>query len=129
MNKVYRGVIIEESLGDKKILDSLKILSTRVSEVTAKHQTPDLKRWTLHTVEIEQGRADEVARQIARSIGPNRWYADFNNGTDHYIVYKDKIFHCDMNSEADYAAAKQYGISLGIPPYQVDFHPKDSKSI
>jgi len=39
----------------------------------------------------------------------------------HYIVYSDKIFKVDRQNPILYKDAKQYGLSLGIPPYQVDF--------
>ncbi len=48
----FTGVIIEESLTDKSVLDEVKIIKTKVEPVTEKHQTPQVKQWTLHTVEI-----------------------------------------------------------------------------
>lgn len=51
------------------------------------------------------------------------WYADFKNRTTHFIIFKNKIFKIDRKSEQQYDEAKNYGIALGIPPYQVDFSP------
>lgn len=48
----YKGVIIEESLENKDVLDHVTIVSTKVEPVTTGHQTPWVKQWTLHTVEI-----------------------------------------------------------------------------
>ncbi len=124
----FTGVIIEESLENGNVLKHMKIIKTEVEEVTEKHRTPHLKQWTLHTVEIEEGRADEMAQELSKSLhggsAHNNWYADYRNDTTHYIVFRGKIFKIDRASKAQYDAAKQYGLSLGIPEYQVDFHPQ-----
>ncbi|MFA6446381.1 MAG: hypothetical protein WCW14_04010, partial [Candidatus Paceibacterota bacterium] len=52
------------------------------------------------------------------------WYADFKNKKTHYIIFRDKVFKIDRTSKEQYDEVKRYGISLGIPPYQVDFHPE-----
>ena len=61
----YKGVIIEESLGSKNVLKDIVILSTKVEQVTEKHKTPWLKQWTLHTVEILEEIADQIAEKLA----------------------------------------------------------------
>ncbi len=121
----FNGVIIEESLKDKGVLGNVKILSTKVELVTEKHKTPWLKQWTLHRVEILDRKADEIAERLSRAINdqPSSWYADFKNDDIHYIIYPGKIFKINRTSKEEYQAATDYGISLGIPPYQVDFAP------
>lgn len=123
----YKGVIIEESLINKDILKKVKILSTKVEEVTEKHKTPWLLQWTLHTVEISDREAKEVAEEISKLLDRNHggsWYADFKNDTHHYIIFRDKIFYIDRKSKEQYDEAKYYGISIGIPEYQVNFRPE-----
>lgn len=122
----YKGVIIEESLSDKSVLDKLKIDKTEVEPVTSEHKTPWLKQWTLHTVLISDKSADTVAREISEALDYTHgtsWYADFKNKTTHYIVFKNRIFKIDRNKKEEYQKAIDYGISLGIPDYQVDFAP------
>ncbi len=116
----YQGVIIEESLGNKDILDKLKIINTKISPVTEKHQTPSLKQWTMHTVEIPEADAQVIAEELAEKI-LGRWYADYKNDENHYIIFKNKIFRIDRKSKEQYEEASRYGITLGIPDYQVDF--------
>lgn len=123
---IYRGVIIEESLADRTVLEGVKIISTKVEAVTERHKTPWISQWTLHRVEVPERDAQAVADQIARSLDPDHahaWYADFKNDTHHFIIFRDKVFFIDRRSKAQYDEAIQYGISLGIPEYQVDFHP------
>ena len=64
----YKGVIIEESLENKEILKKVKIISTKVEQVTDKHKTPWLSQWTLHTVEIPEEEAGKVAEEISKSV-------------------------------------------------------------
>ena len=121
----YKGVIIEEGLETKDIFSHIKILSTKVEQVVDKHKTPWLKQWTLHTVEISEKEAESIDEEISKSLDTEHpWYADFKNETTHFIIFRNKVFKIDRTSKEQYDEAKEYGISLGIPSYQVDFHPE-----
>ena len=90
----YFGTIIEESLSDASILEGVKVLSTKVEPVTANHQTPWLKQWTLHKVEVDEAKAREFAQKVSLYLDyshKSSWYADFRNDKSHYIIFKDKI--------------------------------------
>ncbi len=121
----FSGVIIEESLADTSVLDDIDIISTKVEPATEKHKTPWVKQWTMHTVEIPEKNAKEVADEISRALDKtHNWYADFKTETEHYVIYTDKIFHItDRTDKKQYDEATAYGISIGIPDYQVDFSP------
>jgi len=122
----YHGVIIEESLEDKSVLKEVKTISTKVEPITDEHKTPWIKQWTLHTVEISEEKADDVANQLSQNLDKEHsWYSDFKNEKFHYIIYRSKVFKVDLQNPVLYRDAKQYGISLGIPEYQVDFAPED----
>jgi len=123
----YKGTIIEESLKGKNLLNNLVILATKVEQVTEKHQTPWLKQWTLHIVEIQETDAERLAEVVSKNLDyshGNAWYADFKNKDFHYIIFKNKIFKIPRNDALGYRQAKQYGIGLGIPEHQVDFSPE-----
>lgn len=124
MSDPFIGVIIEESLENKSVLAKVKILKTKISQVIEKHKTPWIKQWTLHTVEIPEEQAANIAEETSKSLdSQHAWYADFKNATHHYIIFRSKVFFIDRRSKEHYDEAKHYGISLGIPAYQVDFHP------
>ena len=96
----------------------------QVEQVVEKHHTPWLKQWTMHTVEISLDEADRVAEELSKNLEKEHpWYADFKNETTHYIIFRNKVFKIDRTSNEQYDEAKQYGLSLGIPEHQVDFHP------
>ncbi len=119
----YTGVIIEESLADKAVLKLVKIISTKVEQVTEEHKTPWVKQWTLHTVELPESRAQDIAETISHAIDTshNAWYADFKTDTHHFIIFPNKVFFIDRTKKEQYDEATRYGISLGIPDYQVNF--------
>ncbi|MEK7141364.1 MAG: hypothetical protein AAB800_02330 [Patescibacteria group bacterium] len=122
----FQGVIIEESLENLDILKMVKITSTNVEAVTRYHKTPWLTQWTLHTVEVPDGKAKEISVAISASLDRNHggsWYADFKNETNHYIIFRDKIFYIERKSKEQYDLVKRYGTSLGIPEHQLNFFP------
>ena len=123
----YRGVIIEESLDDKEVLKKVKIVSTKVEKVVEKHKTPWLKQWTVCKVEVPAEKAAKISKELSECLeSAHNWYADFKNNELHFIIFRNKVFRIDRTSKKQYDEAKNYGISLGIPEYQVDFH-QDAK--
>lgn len=123
----FKGVIIEESLQDTSVLKKISVLETKIEPITPEHKTPYLKQWTLHTVEIPEDKAEEIAEIISQSFDKKHpdWYADYKNDKYHFIIYSGKTFKVDLTNPILYKNAKEYGISIGIPEYQVDFAPED----
>ena len=121
----FTGIIIEESLENKGVLKDVNIIKTEIEQVTDGHKTPWVKQWSLHTVKIPEDNADVIADKLSKSLDSQHdWYADFKNKTTHYIIFRNKVFKIDRTSKEQYDEAKQFGVSLGIPEYQVDFHPE-----
>ena len=120
----YEGIIIEESLEDRSVLDSVQILDKRVEPISAHHRTPWLERWTLLTVRVPEAMVKDIASVISMSIDavhPASWYADFKNETHHYVIYRERVFYIDRRSREQYAKAVDYGVSRGLPEHQADF--------
>lgn len=120
----YLGTIIEESLEDSSVLSGVKITKTVVKTATKKEQTPWVKQWTLHTVEVPEQRADVSAKMISLALDRKHersWYADFKNDKVHYIIFRNKFFCIDRTKPEAYQEATAYGLTLGIPDYQLDF--------
>ena len=118
----FTGVIIEESLEDKSVLTKVKILDTKFEKVTVEHKTPWVKQWTLLTVEISENLADLIAKDLSKSLDSHHnWYADFKNEDIHFIIFRNKVFKINRTRKEQYDKATKWGISLGIPEYQLDF--------
>jgi len=123
---ILTGVIIEESLRNPDILRDLKIIDTKIVEVKKEHQTPHLDQWSLHTIELKSEEADDAAEALSQVLlsKPNSWYTDFKNNELVYLIFPNKVFKIPRSNPALFQEAKAYGISLGIPDYQVDFSPE-----
>jgi len=120
----YKGIIIAESLANNNILDKVNIISTEIEKVTNEHKTPWVEQWTMHTVEIPENGSEKIIEQISKDLDPDHnWYADFKNSDFHYIIFKDKVFKIDRSKSEQYNEVTQYGVSIGIPDYQLDFSP------
>ncbi len=120
----FRGVIIEESLEEKKVLQQVCIIKTKIEQVTIKHKTPWITQWTLHTVEIPEEKVDAIAKELSKSLdSKHSWYADFKNNVFHYIIFRNKVFKVDRSKPEQYNTVTTYGITVGIPDYQLDFSP------
>ncbi|OGE88403.1 MAG: hypothetical protein A3J07_01250 [Candidatus Doudnabacteria bacterium RIFCSPLOWO2_02_FULL_49_13] len=118
----YIGTILEESLSDKSVLKEVKILKQKVEPVSEKSKTPWVTKWTHDYVEIAEGQADEIAHKLSQAIEfehESSWYADYLNNQTHYIIFKNKVFKIDRGSKEQYDAAFDYGLSVGIPEYQL----------
>lgn len=121
----YRGIIIEESLTDRSVMDGVLIVSTEVEKTNEGHKTPWISQWTMHTVEIPDDKADKFAERLSSALDAKHvWYADFKNSTRHLIVFREKVFEINRAHPEEYAEARSYGASLGIPEYQLDFSPQ-----
>ena len=114
----YRGIIIEESLNDNRILNNMIILKMHI---TSQEQKSD--RWHLFEVEIEEEFIETVSKEIIEG-----WYAHFWHGTydgdradaDVIVVFANKIMKfkfLDKNTWKDFL---EYGRKLNIPEEQLD---------
>lgn len=70
-------------------MQNVTILETTVSPNEPKHQTPWLKQWTEHTIEIPEDEAEARAKSIQNAIEtiPQAWYADYKNNKTHYKIF------------------------------------------
>lgn len=120
----FTGTIIGQSLSDQNILKKVKIIKTDIEPVTPEHRTPWLTQWTIHSIEIDEITAKEIAHELSHTLEKeHNWYTDFKNNDTHYIIFTEKIFSIDRRHPEQYQNAVKYGLSLGIPQYQLDFSP------
>jgi hypothetical protein len=104
---MYKGVVIKESLKNPGILADFKTLKIQTDE-----------DWHIYWV-----MADEKALALVQeNMAAGPWYAHFANGVRGAVVFKDRIFRVDAADKSTWGAAIGYGISIGIPPEQMDFN-------
>ncbi|HNZ85415.1 MAG TPA: hypothetical protein PKW38_03855 [Paludibacteraceae bacterium] len=117
----YRGIVVEESLQDKSILDSCKILSTDVAEIDSR------TIWHIHKVQILEEQIHGFTKAIADKTDPNgTWYSHFYHEdpdkTQMIVTFYKKIF---LVSKNNCSKAIEYGLKQGVPAEQLDFQPRD----
>lgn len=105
-NKIYKGMIIVESLEDKNLVRKMQILDTKVAD-----------NLTMNTILISKADIDDLVFYIKQ--GP--WYAHFWHGNEMIVVFRDKVFKFLKNQPTTWREAIGYGISIGIPRKQLDF--------
>jgi len=105
-NKIYKGIIIEESLEDKNLVKKMQILDTKIAGT-----------WTIHTILISKSDIEGLASYIKQ--GP--WYAHFWHGNEVLAIFRDKIFKFKHNEPKTWRDTIGHGISIGIPSQQLNF--------
>lgn len=113
----YKGVIVEESLTDKSILESIEIMYQSVEKVSERDGTPWLDAWTIDTVEIQSDKIDELTNKLSELIDTdhcNDWFCDFKNDTYHYVVFSNKVFKLNRNNKEDYKKMQEYASKIGL---------------
>jgi hypothetical protein len=107
MRKDYKGIVIEESLRDNKIINRLNIEKVEISREL---------RWHMYTVRISKREIDG----LKKTIRP-KWYMHFWKGKKIIAIFKDKKFEFNVDDERRRRTVIGYGMSLGIPEEQLDF--------
>ncbi len=77
----------------------------------------------MHIVEIAEDKIESIVPLLSKSIDGSRknggWYTDLKSDDWHYIIFSGKVFKVDRSSDEQYEQAKEYGMSIGIPEYQL----------
>ena len=110
MNK-FKGVIIEESLVDNRMLNDLEIIAFRIS----KEENPS-ERWHLFTVLVSEEDMGKLSQLIL-----DKWYMHFWSGNNIVAIFKGKKFEFKCDDKSTWEPVVQYGLSIGIPKEQLDF--------
>lgn len=120
---VWQGVLLEESLEDKSLMDMAKIIGTSVSKLERENRT-----MTFHKVEVEDSDKDKYLDMAMHSLKP-AFYTHLCKNGEMYVVFRGKIFNF-RKGDPELKRAKEYGQSIGIIPEQMPFehlidHPFD----
>ena len=83
---VWRGVLLEESLEDKSILNTVNVIET----VTSKLEKEDIIV-TLHKIEVEDNKKAEFIDKIIHCIKPD-FYAHICKDGEMYVLFKSVVF-------------------------------------
>ncbi len=114
---VWKGVIIEESLEDKGLLDAVNVVQTKEESLGGEEE-----RGTMHLrcFELEDDKKDEFVSK-AKEMIKDRWYIHiFRDGTM-VVIFKGRSFEFTKDQKERIEEAKRYGVSIGILEEQLEF--------
>ena len=117
MTMVWKGVIIEESLEDKTLLDMVNIVGTR--EATLK-QEEERGVMHLHLFEVEDAKRTDFVEK-AKSAIKQSWYIHIAKDETIVVIFKNKSFEFSVDEEDKVQEAKDYAMSIGINAAQIGF--------
>lgn len=105
---LYKGTIIESSLADLSVLDSVQVLK--------KYQSGS---WTLYDVLV----SEVTLKIIGTYLNEGPWYMHFwREGKDEVcIVFKENFFKVKPSEKETWKKYIAYGLSIGIPEKQLTF--------
>jgi hypothetical protein len=105
-NKIYKGIIVLESLEDPIILKSAQMINTEKTTLG-----------TVHTVLISKNQIDALPEYIKE--GP--WYAHFWHGGEILVVFKNETFILHPHKPKEREAAIKHGLKIGIEEESLNF--------
>jgi len=114
---VWKGVILEESLDDKSILDMVRIVKTEKSTLEEEEEKGFL---TFHNIELDDEKKDEFVRKALSSI-KDKFYLHICKGDRMIVIYKNKMFEFTSDETDKLNQARDYGLSIGIVREQMPF--------
>ena len=116
----YIGLVLEESLKDKSVLDSVTVTKTETWNVgNAEGDQP--KVWHAISIEGPQTKASEIAKMLSQSLKSPGWYTNLSTDSDFYVIFPDKVFKYPKGDQEKRSQAIEYGRKIGIPESQLDW--------
>ncbi|MCG5463085.1 hypothetical protein MED01_001201 [Micromonospora sp. MED01] len=121
---MLRGRLLTESLrvGVDVRVPSLRVVRVGRHDVSTSTSADQPSVWTFLDFEAPDEVADEVAAALAGSLASDQgWYADFEVGDDHVVVFPGRVFRYTKGDRAGRDAAVEYGRTVGVPGHQLDW--------
>ena len=122
-NRVWRGVILEESLEDKSLLSLVKIVGTKKEKLEGENRF-----MTFHKIEVKEKDKDKFIHKVVKSIKYG-FYTHLVKEGVMYVVFKGHMYKFSKGFP-ELEMAKDEGRKMGIPEEQMPFehlvdHPFD----
>jgi hypothetical protein len=121
---MVRGRLLTESLrvgADLRVPD-LRVVRVGRHDVSSSTTSAQPGVWTFLDFEGPDQVADELAAALAQALAVDQgWYADFEVGADHVVVFPGRVFRYAKGDRAGRDAAVEYGRAAGVPEHQLDW--------
>ena len=110
----WRGVIIEESLDDPSLLNLVRIVNTKKSFLENEDE-----KGLLHFHHVEVEKKDDFVEKAKKAIKQG-WYMHICKDDKMIVIFRNRVFEFSEREKGKIAEAKNYGISIGILPEQME---------
>jgi hypothetical protein len=110
----YHGIIVEESLRDRSVLDSVAILGRKRG-----------RDWNLLRVAVERSELSATIGLVQRNlklVDGVPFYAHFYRPGELIVMFPDRVFRVTPEKDT-WGPPVTYARSVGIPETQLDFFP------
>lgn len=104
---MYIGVIVEQSLSNRDVLNDIKIIERNIV---------DADNWIETKVTVTKEQIYNISKFIC-----DGWYMHFWSGRNVLVIFRDKVFELNYDNKDTWKEAVEYGISVGIKREQLDF--------
>jgi hypothetical protein len=121
---MVRGRLLTESLrvGADLRVPALRVVRIGRHDVSGSTTADQPGVWTFLDFEAPDDVAGELADALAEAlISDQGWYADFEVGNDHVVVFAGRVFRYAKGDRAARAAAVDFGRAAGVPEHQLDW--------
>ena len=113
-SSMWQGVVLEESLEDKLMLNMARIVGTNISKLEKENRV-----MTFHKVEVPDSLRGEYIERAKTNIKQG-FYTHLCKDGQMTVVFKNKVFNFGDN-DPRLIKAREYGKSIGIIPEQMPF--------
>ena len=114
LSTMWQGVVLEEGLEDKSLLDMARIVRTNVSKLENENRV-----MTFHKVKIPDSMKDEYVERAKTNIKQG-FYTHLCKDGQMTVVFKGRVFNFTAD-DPELNQAREYGKSIGIIPEQMPF--------
>ena len=117
-NKLWLGVLIEESLEDPAVLKQIKIVRTKRTRLEEDGSGQQLQ---LHKIEVSESDVEGFCFQISQVIRPT-WYFHVVSESNMIVVFRDEILRAEKSDPESIERIIMYGTTHGVLPEQIELH-------
>jgi hypothetical protein len=121
---MLHGRLLAESLrvGTDLTVEDLRVTRLGRHDESASTAGSQPAVWTFVDFAAPDERADELAAALAATLLPDDgWYADFEVGDEHVVVFAGRSFRYRRGDHAARAEVVAYGRAAGTPEHQLDW--------
>jgi len=111
---VWQGVLLEESLEDKSLLNLVKIIDTEKDTLEGEN-----KILTFHKIEVSEANKDAFVRTAIQKI-KQKFYLHIVKKGVMYVIFRKSMYKFSKGYP-ELEEAREHGISIGIPKEQMPF--------